>query len=268
MQLQPASAIALADSPEPASDSVRVSLSVSAQMEFHASLQLLAERACFLTAANGVAIALPEGASLSYCGAIGRSASLAGHAVETTEPTIKDCIQNRRVVPLAAGNGFKLLVPISIEEKAAGFFELVSKYEWTDQDAEAVMRLADLAAVAFEHRVAAETAEAQAWQGLQEPLSPLAWHAPEKPDLAPAEGLKTAPARNAEVKVCTACGFPISPGRNLCVECEQKSDAQVPAPAELFSTQNQESWITEHGYTIASLIVSLLAAALVFWLRR
>jgi hypothetical protein len=268
MQVQPASTIVLADSTEPAIGSAQVLLSASAQMEFHASLQLLAERASFLTAATGVAIALPEGSGLMYCGAIGSSVSLAGNAVETTEPAIRDCINNRRLVRLAAASQFKLLVPISTEEKVVGFFDLTSKYEWTDQDADAVTRLADLAAVALEHRAAAQTAEARAWQGLQEPLSPVAWHAPEKPDLAPAGDSKTEPARIAEVKVCTACGFPISPGRNLCVECEQKSDIPVAAAPELFSTQNQESWITEHGYTIASLIVSLLAAALIFWLRR
>jgi len=67
--------------------------------------------------------------------------------------------------------------------------------------------------------------------------------------------------------MCAACGFPVSPGRNLCVECEQKSETPVAAPAELFSTQNQESWISEHGYTVASLIVSAVAAAIIFWFR-
>ena len=237
-------------------------------MEFHASLQLLAERASFLTAATGVAIALPQGSYLVYCAANGSHVPLAGNEVGISEPAIKDCIQNRRLVRVAAGSQFKLLVPISTEEKAVGFFELVSKYEWTDQDAEAVTRLSDLAAVAFEHRVAAETAEAQPWQGLQEHLSPVAWHAPQKPDLAPAEESKSEPPTTTAVRMCAACGFPVSPGRNLCVECEQKSETPVAVPPELFSTQNEESWVSEHGYTVASLIVSALAAAIILWLRR
>jgi hypothetical protein len=52
------------------------------------------------------------------------------------------------------------------------------------------------------------------------------------------------------------------------VECEQKSDIPVSTPPELFSTQNQENWISEHGYTVASLIVSALAAAIILWLRH
>jgi GAF domain len=268
MESQSATMIALDDCPDTVIDSPRVSLSASARIEFHVSVQLLAERASFLTAASGVAIALPEGASLNYCAAIGSKVSLEGNAVETSQPAIAGCIQNLRVIRVATGGEFKLLVPISTEEKAVGFFELVSQYEWTEQDAEAVTRLANLAAVALEHRVAAETAEAKAWQGLQEPLSPVAWHAPEKSDLVPAEESKTESAKTTAVNMCAACGFPVSPGRNLCVECEQKSDTPVPAAPELFSTQNQQSWISEHGYTVASLIVTALAAAVIFWLRR
>jgi hypothetical protein len=52
------------------------------------------------------------------------------------------------------------------------------------------------------------------------------------------------------------------------VECELKSDAPVVASAELFNLPNQQSWISEHGYTVASLIVSALAAAVILWLRR
>jgi len=51
----------------------------------------------------------------------------------------------------------------------------------------------------------------------------------------------------------------------LCVECEQKPGA---APAELFSDQKQESWLPEHGYTIASIIVSALAILVILWLRH
>lgn len=268
MESYPASTIALADSPEAEIGSAPVSFSASAQVEFHASLQLLAERASFLTAASGVAIALPEGSSLTYCAAIGSSVSQAGNAVQNNRPDIKACLQNRRAIHASTDGGFKLLAPILAEDKAVGFFELASKYEWTEQGVDAVTRLAGLAAVALEHRVAAAKAEADTWQGLHQQLSPVAWHAPQKPDVVPAEESKTGRAQITAVNTCTTCGFPVSPGRTLCVECEQKSDAPVSTPAELFSTQNQESWISEHGYTVASLIVSALAVALVLWLRR
>jgi hypothetical protein len=268
MESYPASTIALAESPEPANILASPLPSASAQVEFHASLQLLAERASFLTAASGVAIALPEGSSLTYCAAVGSSVSQPGHVVEKDRPDITACMQDRRAVREHTNGDFKLLAPILAEDKAVGFFELASKREWMDQDVDAVTRLADLAAVALEHRVAAAKAEAETWHGLHEQLTPVAWHAPAKSDIAPAAKPKTESVQITAVNTCTACGFPVSPGRTLCVECEQKSDAPVPKPSELFSTQNQESWISEHGYTVASLIVSALAAALILWLRR
>jgi hypothetical protein len=267
MESYPASTIALAESPEPAVDS-GPSPWVSAQAEFHASLQLLAERASFLTAASGVAIALPEGSSLTYCAAIGSSVSQAGRVVESDRPEITACMQHSRAVREHTNGEFKLLAPILAEDKAVGFFEVASKHEWIDQDVDAVTRLADLAAVALEHRVAATRAEAETWHGLHEQLSPVAWHAPANSEIAAAAEPKTESVQITAVNTCTACGFPVSPGRILCVECEQKSDAPVSKPGELFSSQNQESWISEHGYTAASLIVSALAAALILWLRR
>lgn len=268
MELQPASTLELAGPPRPATELTLVSMADSARIEFQVALQLLAERASFLTAATGVAIVLPEAGSPVYCAATGCSASASGMAVEMSAPAIQECIQHQRVVRLPAHDKFKLLAPIGAGEKAVGFFEVISKYEWTDQDAAAITRLADMASVALEHRVAAETAEAQAWQTLQEQPLPTMWHAPEKAGPARSDKSETETSKVSDVKTCAACGFPVSPGRKLCVECEQKSDAPVPVTPELFSTQNQGSWISEHGYTVASLIVSLLAAAFIFWLRR
>jgi hypothetical protein len=268
MELQSAPTIELAGLSREVAESPLKSMAESAHIEFQVALQLLAERASFLTAATGVAIALPEAGLSIYCAAIGSSVSACGTPVEMSEPAIQECVQHRRIVRLVTGDKFKVLAPIAVDEKAIGFFEVISKYEWTDQDVAAITRLADVASVAVEHRRAAEIADAQAWQGLQQQPLPTMWHAPEKPGLAVASHPETGPRNIADVKTCGACGFPVSPGRNLCVECEQKSDALMPPAPELFSTQNQESWISEHGYTVASLIVSLVAVALIFWLRR
>jgi hypothetical protein len=35
----------------------------------------------------------------------------------------------------------------------------------------------------------------------------------------------------------------------------------------LFAKQKEESWISAHGYTIASVLVSALAVAIIYWLR-
>ena len=94
------------------------------------------------------------------------------------------------------------------------------------------------------------------------------WHAPASKN-EPARIQESESKQIAgEVKSCVACGFPVLPGRALCVECELKSDAPVVAARELFSLPNHENWISEHGYTVASLIVSALAAAVILWLKR
>jgi hypothetical protein len=258
----------LDDSAQALTDSSKLTLSASARIEFQASLQLLVERASFLTASTGVAIALPEADVLVYCAAAGCGVSEAGSAVDLTDPNVRDCMRNARALHVPAEGKFKLLVPIVAGEKAVGFFELISTYNWTEQDVATVTHLADMASVALEHRAAAETADAHAWQELQEQPLPTMWHAPQQPGTRRAAEPETESKGIPDVKTCAACGFPVSPGRNLCVECEQKSDTPVVAPAELFSMQNQESWMSEHGYTVASLVVSALAAAVIYYLRR
>jgi hypothetical protein len=53
------------------------------------------------------------------------------------------------------------------------------------------------------------------------------------------------------------------------VECEQKPGVRTQPPADLFaSATKQERWLSAHGYTIASLLLTALTAAVILWLRR
>ena len=248
------STIAVDDRSRTETDSPFDSLKQSARLECHAAMQLLAERAAFLIAADGVGIAVIEGGKFVYCATAGNDVPAVG--------SVADCLPN-------GGTGSRLVVSIkSSEGITSGFFELASKQKFRDQDSQEITRMADLASVAVEHLQAAERAGSQTWEELQDSLAPVEWHAPanknEPPRIQESESKQIA----GEVKSCAACGFPVSPGRALCVECELKSDAPVVASAELFNLPNQQSWISEHGYTVASLIVSALAAAVILWLRR
>ena len=252
--------------PEPQAEAAP--LAASARMEFQAALQLLAERAAFVTAATGVAIALDEHGSFVYRVAAGTDVPEPEIAVDRSEDSIKRCLRDAVAVRISGKElGFELLVPVRGHDRPAGFIRLVSAYELPESDVKIIGRLAELASVALEHMQAAERTDARFWEQLQEPLIPRQWHAPERTSKAIASE-QPVPSRPAEVHLCRGCGFPVSPGRKLCVECELKPEAALAPSTELFAVQPQPNWFTEHGYTVASLIVSALAAIVIFWLRR
>src|SRR5215467_14197633 len=68
-------------------------LAQSAELEFQATLRLLVERARFLTAASGTAIALEEQGKLIYAAAAGDSVASAGATVDTSKEPIAQCIE-------------------------------------------------------------------------------------------------------------------------------------------------------------------------------
>jgi hypothetical protein len=159
---------------------------------------------------------------------------------------------------------------------AAGFIELTGDREFSEETAQALSRIADLVAITLDHREAAERADKLEFtdERLDPPLPEL-WHAPEipaGPELAKAgvaseKAKASAAARTLEIRTCAACGFPVSPGRALCVECEHNRES-IHEPESLFTTEAEESWLSAHGYTIASLIVTAITAALIVWLRH
>jgi hypothetical protein len=239
-------------------------ISDSADVEFRSSLRLLAERAAFLTGASGVSIVLREQGILVPTASAGSQPSPS----MTANPLVRECLEKGKVLRLGSQEeGYRLIVPVKGDEGVSGLIKVAAKHEFTDHDQDAVVRLADLVSVVREHREAARRAASGAWEA-DESVVPQTWHAPVVAATENAETGSGLSAPAAAVRSCGACGFPVSPGRVLCVECEQKTDVPVSAPPELFSMQKQESWLAEHGYTVASLIVSALAAVIIFWLRK
>lgn len=283
-----------------------VSLRQSASLEFHASVQLLAERARFLTGAEGVAVALEQDGQFVYCAATGASAPETGTVADVTRHPLDECIRTGRAARLvverisgeASAQVFHLAVPMLRDEKVVGFFELApGPYAFEGTDIETVTRLATMASTALDHLDAAEHTESLIGESsisAAEPekpapvLRPVLWHAPESSATKPAPVQNLRSGSPANVHACNVCGFPVSDGRTLCVECDAHRDdpnyaknfardsarkaSPPPDPnplAELFAAQNQnqESWIEAHGYTIASVLVSALTVAIIYWLR-
>jgi hypothetical protein len=243
-----------------------------AMLEFQATLQLLVERARFLTAASSVAVAVKEDGNFVYAAGTGDSAPEAGVAVDTAPPSIQRCLKHQLPVQTEASPAqpsASLIVPILKDGKLCGFFELLGRSRFEQCDLEAVARLAEMVNTAIEHRSAAVRVESREFRQVSEvsraPV-PKLWHAPESAEPKPRGESSTATNLPAvDVQNCASCGFPVSTGRQLCLDCEQKDAAHI--PADPLSTPVHESWISAHGYTIASLLISALAIAIILWFR-
>ncbi len=255
---------------EPAQDAGFASLVQGATREFQATLQLLAERARFLTGAEGAAIAIRQGGKFTYCAASGIPGSEVDGDVDQARDAIRECIDKvQPACKLSGQSGSSLAVPIFRNSLLVGVFELVSDCGvFEERDRQEVIRLAGLAGAAIELREAAEQAQNRMRESPGEGPAEATGHAPElpatEPDFAQAA---SSPAPLPNIDACSRCGFPISVGRKHCIGCEKKIGPSRDSEVMLFHLENEESWISAYGYTIASVLVTALAVAVVYWLR-
>jgi len=70
-----------------------------------------------------------------------------------------------------------------------------------------------------------------------------------------------------KIRYCDGCGFPVSDGRTLCLDCEaaqsldQKAATSGEAPvflSQLAAPRVEASWLRSHIYTIGALLVAAL----------
>jgi hypothetical protein len=255
------------------------SLAQTASREFLASAQLLAERVRFVTGAANVAVALKEDGKFIYRASCGSSGHEPGAPVNLASKAVRQCMEDRETTLCSTGGEGKtslaLCVPILKGQDLAGFFEVSAGHEFRDKDIEAVTRLSQMIITALEHQEAARSLESRGWN--VEPATeannkqakadvPTLWHAEGQAATLPEVQKPALPLTS--VSGCQSCGFPVSVGRVLCLDCEARLPSSDLVPRnEIFSQQPQESWISAHGYTIASLIVTAVAAAIIYWLR-
>jgi len=240
----------------------------TAVLEFQAALQLLVERACFLTAANGAAVALKEQGQFIYSAAAGEFAAETGTLVNLNKKYLGECVRLGQTVRTRTDSLFALAVPVMRGADVVGIFELLGKSAFEDCDAISAARLGEMIGTAIDHRDAAVRAEKVEFEEVVDAPSaptPSRWHAPDIKE-PKAEKESAAATSPIEVQKCSSCGFPVSNGRKFCPDCERNMD-EAPDPAELFSMPPQESWLNTHGYTIASVLVSAIAIAIIVWLR-
>jgi putative methionine-R-sulfoxide reductase with GAF domain len=275
------------------------SLTEMAQRDLNATLQLLAERAQYITGASGAAIALREGEKMVCRASAGPSApelgtrlqidsGLSGESVRTKQILRCDDAEHdgrvNRESCSALGIASVMVMPLISEQEVNGVFELFSgrAYAFEERDVVALERMAGLIQTAVEHAEAAKRAEKEiAGETLEEvkpandpqPLGNTEPPAKAEAHIAEPEVVVEVVPSLPKVAKCEACGFPISEGRGLCVACEaaQFEDGKVSSsvgPAFLSQYGDAEvGWWRSHQYLIGMVLVTVITVVVLVWLR-
>lgn len=308
------SAVAPLRTPErlrfPAEDGGK-SLSEMAQRDLNAALQLLAERAQYITGASGAAIALREDGEMICRASAGPSAPALGAHLQVNSGLSGESVRTRQILRCdnaeldsrvnrescrALGIASVVVLSLIREPEVNGVFELFSgrAYAFGERDIIALERLAEMIQTALEHAEAARRAERIGEQAVdkKQPANAAAARAnsvednasaklgnQDKPELK-SEAIEAISQEKEEPQVvltgergnigtCEACGFPVSEGRKLCLDCESSGTAQDPTAAPLLSqfTAPEESWLRSHQYLIGTLVVTALTIIALVWMR-
>ncbi len=307
------------------------------QSELQAALQLLVERAQYITGATGATLALPEGDEMVCRASAGASAPPVGARLQVRSGLTGESIVRRQLLRCdnaendprvnletcrEMGIASIVVMPLVRRDgQVRGLFELFSDhaYAFEERDLSALERMADLTLTALdlaesrppEARPKDSSVRAPvlgqpgsgASAAVIKPSTPPVASA-RVPDLSlqrepelvaakealPAHSQRPAGASSAEqaqspepvpeamrrVQKCSSCGFPVSEGRTICLDCEKKQESPErfvePVAAEFVpaflssSPPPKESWLADHVNLLAVvvLILGILVAVVVF----
>ena len=319
------------------------SLSEMAQRDLDATLQLLAERAQYITGASGAAIALRNGETMVCCASSGPSAPELGAHLQIDSGLSAESVKTRQVLHCddaendprvnrdscrTFGIASVVVMPLVSGEEVYGVFELLSgrPRAFEERDFVALNRLAEMIQTAVEHADAARRAETELGRPeiasvIAAEIGPAELVPPAQIDIAEADSEKrepeiekalaaaagmgttaaqvptsvvgpalveTPPALAHEdsadadlaapistiefgnLRRCETCGFPVSEGRRLCLDCEAATPgaiASVGDAPEFFGelAESNPSWVRSHLYLIATAVIAAATIALLAW---
>jgi putative methionine-R-sulfoxide reductase with GAF domain len=152
------------------------SLSEMAQRDLDATLQLLVERAQYITGASGAAIALRQGETMVCCASSGASAPELGAHLQIDSGLSAESVKTRQILHCddaendprvnrescrTLGIASVVVMPLVRDEEVYGVFELLSgrPRAFEQRDHIALNRLAEMIQTAVEHSEAARRAE-------------------------------------------------------------------------------------------------------------
>src|SRR5581483_2162939 len=167
-----------------------------------------------------------------------------------------------------------MVVPIVQEQEVTGLFELLSARPnaFEERDVVAVRRLGEMVQTAVEQasaikRSADEIAAKELRQSTQEPEVELSKieEATTPADVQAELVIQnnpttTQPTKAIKVRTCAGCGFPVSGGRKLCLDCEAAEDqnstsAHPPAWMSESDNRKQKSWWRANIYTLGTILM-------------
>ena len=246
------------------------------ETELDSALQLLVDRAQYITGATGTALALPQGEEMVCRASAGASAPAVGARLQVRSGLTGESISRRQLLRCdnaetdarvnleacrALGIASIVVLPLLRGDgEVRGLFELFSDhpYAFEERDLIALERMADLTLTALdlaeqnqslapapalerepEKSVESSTASSSPQTSAVPLVVPLTPESPEpavvpveppvialSPETAPEPALEATPAVVPEamlrVQKCASCGFPVSEGRTLCLDCEKK----------------------------------------------
>jgi putative methionine-R-sulfoxide reductase with GAF domain len=287
------------------------SLTEMAQRDLEAALQLLAERAQYITGASGAAIALLEGDEMICRASAGPSAPELGAQVQMKSGLTGESVRTRQVLRCddaetdsrvnrescrALGIKSVMVVPLIREQAVIGVFELLADRPnaFEGRDITALEHLSEMVRTGLEHADAAKRAlqeiAAKNDQDAPQPTTsnpapaPVATKesvfttvasaaAPEPNETTALRPDPPKPVRPEldKIRKCVGCGFPVSEGRTLCLDCETArlsgdapaaAGSQVPAFLSQFGSPREQGWLGSHIYTIGTVLIVVLTVVL------
>jgi len=275
-----------------------------ADRELQAALQLLAERAQYIAGASGAMIALLENGQVICRASAGPAALPRGTQLQVEGGLTGESLRQKQLLrcddadedPLVNREGCRALgvrsvvvMPLVRNGEVAGVFELLAErpQAFEKRDEAALARLSELVITALAHSEAARQALDGAVATSEQRLRPqFATEPSTASEAVPATQPSPAPllkattqsepsGKLAAAKQCQSCGFPVSPERTLCLDCEARAQEEgfPSASAEathllsqLSAPAREEGWFDRHMYTVGTVVVVVLTV-LALWLK-
>ena len=281
----------------------RKSLTAMADRDLQATLQLLAERAEYIAGASGAMIALLENGQVICRASAGPAALPLGTQLQVEAGLTGESLRQKQILrcddaeqdPRVNRQGCRALgvrsvmaMPLVRAGDVAGVFELLAgrPQAFEERDEAALARLSELVITALDHaeatRHALDGAVATSEERLRsqfetEAIPPASEAVSTSPQpLIPAATQSQPSGKLATTKLCESCGFPVSPERTVCLDCEARvreegSALSAPARAADFLSQlsapaREQGWFDRHLYTVGTVVVAALTV-LALWLK-